>query len=157
MPEPAQVPTPVEIGFSPIFWNTAWTINQPPHTLGLLIDEAHPALAGFPTAFHSDWQWQPILRHAAALVIDELPRELPVIVRPIDDWHQCRRLGLIFEARCNGGRVLVCAADLRPELDQRPGARCLWDALLRYMDTPGFDPQVEVTPQALKRICGRSR
>ena len=47
----------VGLGFSSIFWNTAWTNRQPPHTLGILCDPAHPALAGFPTESHSNWQW----------------------------------------------------------------------------------------------------
>jgi hypothetical protein len=35
-------------GFSSIFWNTAWTSQQPPHTLGILCDPRHPALKYFP-------------------------------------------------------------------------------------------------------------
>ena len=38
----------VAIGFSSIFWNTAWTNNQPPHTLGILCDPGHPVFSGFP-------------------------------------------------------------------------------------------------------------
>ena len=34
----------VAIGFSSIFWNTAWTNNQPPHTLGILCDPGHPVV-----------------------------------------------------------------------------------------------------------------
>jgi hypothetical protein len=43
----------VELGFSSIFWNTAWTRRQAPHTLGVLLDPAHPALAAFPTEGHA--------------------------------------------------------------------------------------------------------
>lgn len=38
----------ISVGFSSIFWNTAWTNKQPPHTLGILCDPKHPALAAFP-------------------------------------------------------------------------------------------------------------
>ncbi|MCP5528738.1 MAG: glycoside hydrolase, partial [Verrucomicrobiales bacterium] len=48
---------PVKLGFSSIFWNTAWTGRQAPTTLGILCDPKHPALEGFPTDFHSNWQW----------------------------------------------------------------------------------------------------
>lgn len=47
----------IGFGFSSIFWNTAWTGRQPPHTLGILCDPQNPALARFPTDFHSNWQW----------------------------------------------------------------------------------------------------
>ena len=39
----------VAIGFSTIFWNTAWTNNQPPHTLGILCDPKNPFFKDFPT------------------------------------------------------------------------------------------------------------
>src|ERR1019366_10469401 len=44
----------VALGFSSIFWNTAWTEGQAPHTLGVLCDPRHPALAAFPTDSHSN-------------------------------------------------------------------------------------------------------
>jgi hypothetical protein len=156
LPAPAEVPTPVQIGFSPIYWNTAWTINQAPHTLGLLCDPAHPALAQFPTESHSNWQWWDLIRHGAAMVLDGLPRNLRPIVQPIDDWHHNRRLGLVFEAKVNGGRVLVCSADLRTDLAQRPAARQFLRSLLAYMASEKFAPEVELTPHAVKQTIGRS-
>ena len=156
LPDPVEVPTPVQIGFSPIYWNTAWTINQPPHTLGLLCDPTHPALAQFPTESHSNWQWWELINRGAAMVLDGLPGALRPIVQPIDDWHHNRRLGLVFEARVHGGRLLVCSADLRTALDQRPVARQFLRSLLAYMAADTFEPAVELTPQAVKRTIGRS-
>ena len=46
----------IAVGFSSIFWNTAWTNNQAPHTLGILCDPKHPVFNEFPTEFHSNWQ-----------------------------------------------------------------------------------------------------
>jgi len=156
LPDPAAIPTPVQIGFSPIYWNTAWTINQPPHTLGLLCDPAHPALAQFPTESHSNWQWWEVIHRGAAMVLDGLPAGLRPIVQPIDDWHHNRRLGLVFEAQVNGGRLLVCSADLRNDMDQRPVARQFLRSLLAYMASDQFAPLVELTPQSIKRVIGRS-
>jgi hypothetical protein len=156
LPDPATVPTPVQIGFSPIYWNTAWTINQSPHTLGLLCNPAHPALAQFPSESHSNWQWWEVVHRSAAMVLDGLPAALRPLVQPIDDWHQNRRLGLVFEGRVNGGRLLVCSADLRSDMEQRPVARQLLRSLLAYMDSDQFAPSVELTPQSVKRVIGRS-
>jgi hypothetical protein len=155
LPEPANVPTPVQLGFSPIYWNTAWTINQPPHTLGMLCDPSHPALAEFPTESHSNWQWWELFHRGAAMVLDDLPKSLRPIVQPIDDWHQNRRLGLLFEAKVNDGRLLVCSADLRTEMEQRPAARQFLRSLLRYAASNQFDPSVELTAQSVKRAIGR--
>jgi hypothetical protein len=156
LPDPASVPTPVQIGFSPIYWNTAWTINQPPHTLGLLCNPSHPALTQFPTESHSNWQWWELIHRSAAMVLDGLPAALRPIVQPIDDWHHNRRLGLVFEARVNGGRLMVCGADLRTALEQRPVARQFLRSLLAYMSSDQFVPSVELTPQSIKRVVGRS-
>ena len=53
----------VALGFSSIFWNTAWTRRQPPHTLGILCDPAHPALSGLPDR----------VSHELAVVVPDQP------------------------------------------------------------------------------------
>src|SRR5690606_36101891 len=76
----------VAVGFSSIFWNTAWTNGQAPHTLGIVCNPQHPALAGFPTQFHSNWQWWDAMSHSNAIRIDLINADLQPIVRVIDDW-----------------------------------------------------------------------
>jgi hypothetical protein len=141
----------VPAGFSSIFWNTAWTRRQPPHTLGILCDPRHPALAGFPTDSHSDWQWWEVIHGSQIMILDGLPPELRPIVQVIDDWVTNRRLGLVFEARLSGseGKLLVCGADLRSELSSRPVAGQLRRSLLDYVRSPAFDPKHEVTAAQL--------
>ena len=129
---------PVAIGFSSIFWNTAWTNGQAPHTLGILCDPEHPALADFPTAFHSDWQWWYVMSHAGAMILDDLPQPLRPIVQVIDDWVTNRKLGLVWEARVGPGRLLVTSVDLSGELD--PVRRQLRTSLLNYADSEAFAP-----------------
>ena len=62
----------VAIGFSSIFWNTAWTARQPPHTLGILCNPKHPALAEFPTEYFSNYQWWDAMSHSGAIRFDRL-------------------------------------------------------------------------------------
>jgi hypothetical protein len=76
---------PVTLGFSSIFWNTAWTQRQAPTTLGILCDPKHPALAEFPTDFHSNWQWWYLVTRAAPMILDDLPAGLRPTVQVIDD------------------------------------------------------------------------
>jgi hypothetical protein len=132
--------------FDPIFWNRNWFPSQPQHTLGLLIDPRHPALAGFPTAFHADWQWQDIQNRSKPMILDGLPAELRPAVQVIDDWNTCRKLGLVFEARVGTGRLLVCAADLNGDLAGRPAARQLRRSLLDYAAGPAFRPGTRLEP-----------
>src|SRR5262249_33885484 len=142
----------VALGFSSIFWNTTWTRRQPPHTLGILCDPAHPALAGFPTDAHSNWQSWYLISRADALILDGLPRELGPIVRVIDDWVTSRKLGLVFEARVGSGKLLACSIDLERGLEANPVARQLRASLLRYMAGDRFEPRVELAIEQVKSL-----
>lgn len=144
----------VELGFSSIFWNTAWTRRQAPTTLGILCDPRHPALAEFPTEFHSNWQWWYLVSQAGAMILDSLPRELAPLVQVVDDWVTGRKLGLVFEARVRQGRLLVCSIDLGAGASGRdnPVARQLRHSLLRYMAGVGFNPKVTVPESAIAQL-----
>ncbi|SDD26710.1 sugar-binding domain-containing protein [Auraticoccus monumenti] len=149
-PELGAPHTEVALGFSPVFWNTAWTRNQAPHTLGITHDPAHPALAGFPSDGHTDWQWWEPLHGANAVVLDDLPEVHP-IVQPIDTWFSARRLGLVWEVGVGEGRLLVCSMDLHSDLDVRPVARQLLASLLGYLGGEGR-PAPTVSAEAVRQL-----
>ncbi|MDQ8188301.1 sugar-binding domain-containing protein [Pelagicoccus sp. SDUM812002] len=141
---------PIALGFSSIFWNTAWTNGQAPHTLGILCDPKHPALAEFPTESHSDWQWWYAISKAGPMILDGLPQTLRPIVQVVDDWVTNRKLGLVWEARVGEGRLLVTSVDLSGELD--PVRRQLRSSLLNYAGSEKFAPQQTVTLQAVSAL-----
>ncbi len=142
----------VGLGFSSIFWNTAWTRRQPPHTLGILCDPRHPALAQFPTDSYSNWQWWYLISRAGAMILDSLPKELCPTVQVIDDWVTNRKLGLLFEARVGKGKLMVCSIDLKRNLEQNPVARQMLRSLLAYMAGPKFKPAVVLTPSQVQSL-----
>ena len=142
LPDPQTVHAPSQIGFSPAFWNTAWTSGQTPHTLGILCDPAHPVFANFPTESHSNWQWWELIHGSAAMVLDDFPPALRPLVQPIDTWFEARRLGLLFEARVGDGSLMVCTMNLAGDLSLRPVARQMWASLLAYLASDGFAPEV---------------
>jgi hypothetical protein len=141
---------PVQLGFSTVFWNTAWTKGQAPHTLGILCDPKDPALAAFPTDFHTNWQWWYLVTNAGAMILDGLPRQLRPIVQVIDDWFQARRLGLIVEARVGTGKLLVTSIDLERPKD--PVSRQMLFSLLQYASGAEFDPAVQVSPGQVRAL-----
>ena len=141
----------IALGFSSIFWNTAWTHGQAPHTLGILCDPRHPALANFPTEAYSNWQWWYPVTHASAMILDQLPAELHPIVQVIDDWVTNRKLALVFEARVGKGRLIVTSIDLNSEtLD--PVRRQLRASLLAYAISPRFAPTVALTVDQIRGL-----
>ncbi len=143
---------PVLLGFSSIFWNTAWTRRQAPTTLGILCDPRHPALADFPTDAWSNWQWWYLVSRAGAMMLDGLPATTRPIVQVIDDWVTARKLGLIFEAKVGQGRLLVCSIDLGNGVADSLVARQLRHSLLRYLAGEHFAPAVEVGEDVVARL-----
>lgn len=140
----------ISLGFSSIFWNTAWTHGQAPHTLGVFCDPAHPALAHFPTESHSNWQWWYVVTNAAAITADNLPANSS-IVQVIDDWFTNRKLALVLEFRVGPGRLLVSSVNFSSaELD--PVRRQLRKSLLDYISSPRFAPSVEATPDQIRQL-----
>ncbi len=166
--------------FLPAFWNLR-LFNQV-GTLGLLCDPDHPALAGFPTECHSDWQWADLLgRYSAsdsfrtagapadycdemerrwgdvsdrskAIVLNDTPEDFRPIVQVIDNYERNYKLGMIFETRVGNGKLLVCAMDLDTDAAERPAARQLKSSLLNYMAGESFAPKHELSADLLERI-----
>jgi len=135
----------VGVSFSSIFWNTAWTENQKPHTLGILCDPEHAALQQFPTEFHSNWQWWDAMSHSDVVNLNKLSNEIKPIVRVIDDWVTNRSLGLVFEVKVGESNLLISGIDHKNQLDQRPEARQLLTSLMSYMESVDFNPSVSLS------------
>jgi Glycosyl hydrolases family 2, sugar binding domain/Glycosyl hydrolases family 2 len=142
----------VAIGFSSIFWNTAWTNDQPPHTLGILCDPRNPFFTDFPTEYHSNWQWWDPVSHSQAMILDRFPSELKPIIQPIDTWFENRRLALVFEAKAGGGKLMVCSVDLKEIPEERLVSKQLLKSMLDYMNSDLFDPQTEVKLERIKEL-----
>ena len=141
----------IKIGFSSIFWNTAW-VQSPPYSLGILCDPAHPALSNFPTQKYSNWEWWDGMSHGNAIKLDSLSKGIKPIVRVIDDWFSARSLGLIFECRAAKGKLIVSGIDLLSDANDRPEARQLLYSLEHYMSKAEFAPQQTVPIQRLKYL-----
>ena len=147
----------IAVGFSSIFWNTAWTGKQAPHTLGIMCNPSHPALAVFPTEYHSNWQWWDAMSHSNAIVLSDLPDELQPIVRIIDDWFTNRPLALIFEASTGKGKIMVCGVDLLSNREKRPEARQLLYSLKKYMEGDRFNPSTTVDIEKIRAIFSQAK
>ena len=122
-----------------------------PGTLGILCDPGHPSLTGFPTEFHSNWQWWHLVKNARPVILDETPPSYRPTVQVIDNFERNHKLGLIFETRLGKGRLLICTMDL-PGLQGKPEARQLLRSLLRYAGSDRFAPRDELPVELLKKL-----
>ena len=137
--------------FVPVFWSPAFFPREA-GTMGILCNPAHPALAEFPTAMHSDWQWWYLTKHSKAMDIDALP-QLGTIVEAVDNFTQNRHLAYIFEAQCESGRLLVSAMDLLgDEPSERSDVQMLRRSLLDYMNSAAFKPQGKVGASEMEEL-----
>lgn len=141
----------IAIGFSSIFWNTAWTHSQPPVTLGILCDPQHPAFKEFPTQRYSNWQWWDAMSHSNAIRLDLVASGIQPIVRVIDDWVTAQSLGLVFECHVGKGKLIVSGIDLLSDADTRPEAKQLLYSLTSYMSSADFNPKLTID---LEKITG---
>jgi len=141
----------VAVGFSSIFWNTAWTLKQAPHTLGILCNPSHPIFKYFPTEFYSNYQWWDAMSHSSAILLNELNNIKP-IVRLIDDWFTNRPLGLIMEAKAGKGKIIITGIDLLTDAEKRPEAKQLTYSILKYMRSSEFNPADEVKIQNIREL-----
>ncbi|MGF7080399.1 sugar-binding domain-containing protein [Mucilaginibacter sp. UYCu711] len=144
----------IAVGFSSIFWNTAWTNSQPPATLGILCDPKHSAFNDFPTGRFSNYQWWDAMSHSSVIKLDSVAKGLHPILRVIDDWVTARSLGLIFECRIGPGKLVVSGIDLLSDAENRPEVRQLLYSLKNYMAKKDFDPQTSIEVQKIKQLSG---
>lgn len=140
-PNKASILKRQDTSFLPAFWSPVYFTNQS-GTMGLLIHNQHPALAEFPTASYTDWQWWSILSHSpGAVVLDQIGIGQRPIVQVIDSFSRNQKLALVFEARVGEGHLLVCAADLISKGVTDPICRQLRSSLIHYL-ADVIDPNV---------------
>lgn len=139
-------PDSIAAQFTTDFWSVG-TFPRQSGFMGLLLDPEHPVFRGFPTSFHSDWQWWEMCQGRSML----LPETITPLVTGLDSYAFMRHMGLLFEAKVLNGRVIVSSMGL---LDRRehPEVRALLSSITAYMDSSCFSPQAVLTASGLGRI-----
>lgn len=133
----------------PMFSSISESMNKPlpVGTLGLLIDNTHPALAGFASEIYSTAPWYDIVASSRCLIMDGAGIE--PIVRTIDNCKRNHDLADIFEAAVGTGRLLVCTFPLL-----KSGSfvcRFLLKRLAEYAASDRFAPSHALPPEALNK------
>jgi hypothetical protein len=126
--------------FAPVFWSPVHFPDQP-GSMGLLISPTHPALADFPTAYYSDWQWWDLVTSSKTMITDILPFQTHPIVRVIDNFFKNRNMADLLEFKVNGGKLIICSMDIHHNLTARPVARQLRYSLMKYAGSKNFAPK----------------
>jgi hypothetical protein len=141
----------VPVNFPNPFWNP---FNGHVQSCGLLIQAQHSALAEFPTATHSDWQWRDLLEPAArAFVLNDLPQEAEPLVEVIDQPQSAFRLGAVLEVRIGKGALVATSLDLDSSLSGRQLKRSLLD----YLASDCCNPALQLTSEQAEKVLVGNR
>jgi len=158
LPRLDKVPHSVTGGFQTDYWSPMFSMAAkkrglplPPGTLGILCDPKLPALAKFPTDFHSNWQWWHLVKNSRPIRFDDTPDDYRPLVQVIDNFVRNSKLGLIAETRVGKGKMLICAIDLLGHQD-KPEARQLLHSLLQYVGSSKFTPKSEIEAELLNKL-----
>ena len=108
--------------------------------MGLLVDPEHPVLSGFPTEFHSNWQWWPMCQGRAMV----LPQNTTALVTGLDCYARMRNLGLLVEGVAGQGQLMISSMGLL-QMQEYPEVRALLQSILDYMDSEAFHPEQQLT------------
>jgi hypothetical protein len=104
-------------------------------TMGLLIDDTHPALGGFDSRYYSTAQWYNIVVNSRPMILDKINdlKDINPIVRMMDNFERNHNLGVIYEVKNGKSKMVICQADLIELKDRYPEAMCLYNSLVEYI------------------------
>ncbi len=122
-----------------------------PGTMGLLMNPEHSLFTEFPTEYHTNWQWFPIIKSSRPLILDNMPSEYKPIIQVIDNIERNHKLGLLFEFKVGEGKLLVCMSEILSVQD-KPEARQFYYALLKYVESDSFNPSFTVDVNELDQL-----
>jgi hypothetical protein len=134
--------------FLPVYWSLLW-FPDVDGTSSVLCDPEHPALAQFPTQFHSNWQWQELMYPSKAFILNDTAEEYRPLVQLIDDFHRNHKLGSVIETRMGEGRLLATGLNLGGDRSDRPAARQMLHSLKAYMASDSFRPEYNIDADLL--------
>lgn len=105
---------------------------EPVGTMGLLINNEHPALSQFGSEKYSTPIWWDIVQNSRSEIIDDCPEGKNVIVRTIDNFERNHNLAMLYEYSKLNGKVVVCNCDF-DKLAETPEGRLFIKSIVDYV------------------------
>lgn len=85
------------------------------------------------------------------MILDRLPHSYRPIVQVIDNIERNHKLGLVMEFSVEGGKLLLCMADL-DAVKSTPEGFQFYASILDYMHTAAFQPQFSLSEKSLQSL-----
>ena len=139
-------PESIKTHFTTDFWSVGTFADQSGF-MGCMMDPEHPVFAGFPTEFHTNWQWWPMCQGRAVI----LPEGITPLVTALDCYARMRNMGMLFETKAGIGRLMVSSMGLL-EQTEYPEVSALLQSIVNYMASDKFNPPQVMELNSLKKI-----
>lgn len=82
-------------------------------TMGLLIQNEHPALKQFPSHTYATPQWYQLVSHCDCAILDDTTdKSYRPIIQMMDNFDRNHKLGILFEGQVGTGSLMVCTIRL---------------------------------------------
>lgn len=147
--------------FASMYW-TAFGLNEGESmTNSIFCDPKHPLFRYFPAEMHTNWQWSDVLKYAVPMILDEygaksaFPKSYQPVLQAIDSWKVNRKLALLAEVKYAKGKLMISGIDFTTDMENRTASRQLYYSLIQYMNSPEFNPQVEVDKETVMSVYGQ--
>lgn len=120
-------------------------------TMGLLIQNEHPALKAFPSHTYATPQWYQIVSHSDCAILDDTTdKAYRPIVQMMDNFERNHKLGILFEGKAENGKLMVCTSRLS-EIADRSEVKQFTKALLEYVTSEAFAPEQTLDMKKLEK------
>lgn len=155
--------TVAEVTLGPLFQTDYWNYRMfrticdkiehtpSPGTMGLMIDNSHPAFENYPTDSHTDWQWFPVVHNSYPLIIDRLPKDVDPVVEVIDNVERNYRLALMLECNVGKGKLMIINTDIEKAAEHPEGAWLL-QSVKEYMGSKKCKPTLSLEPEQVRNL-----
>lgn len=88
--------------------------------------------------------------------MQDTPRELRPFIQTIDSYDSNKKLGIAFEAKVNGGKLLVLTMDTKKDWEKRIAAHQLLKSIDNYVKSDAFNPTVELDESFMETILKKN-
>ena len=82
--------------------------------------------------------------------MQDTPRELRPFIQTIDSYDSNKKLGIAFEAKMNGGKLLVLTMDTKKDWEKRIAAHQLLKSIDQYVKSGQFAPRATVKEEFIQ-------
>lgn len=126
-------------------------------TMGLLIQNEHPALKNFPSHTYATPQWYQLVSHSDCAILDETTEKAyRPIVQMMDNFERNHKLGILFEGQAGNGKLMVCTSRLS-EISDRIEVKQFTKSLLEYLTSDDFAPKQTLDMELLANTFEKTK